>query len=83
MKDDKHIYDDDAILKATETKQIYGKLESFGEAAEYHGIGINWGKIAILTRALTMEVREIRKILPEKYMGDTVRKRSYITSEKN
>ena len=51
VKYDKHIYAGDVILKATETKQIYGKLESFGHAGEYNGIGINWGKIARLTRA--------------------------------
>ena len=52
-----NIYADDAILKATETNQIYGKLESFGRAGDYRGIGINWGKIEILTRALDREIR--------------------------
>ena len=69
IKDDKHAYADDVILKATETKQIYGKLESFGKAGKYHGIGINWGKIAILTKALGRGIREIKKIMPGKYRG--------------
>ena len=61
IKDDKHIYADDVILKATETKRIYGELESFEKAGEYHGVGINWGKIEILTRAMDREIRELRK----------------------
>ena len=69
VEEDKHAYADDVILKATETKQIYGKLESFGKAGKYHGIGINWGKIAILTKALGRGIREIKKIMPGKYRG--------------
>ena len=59
------IYADVVVLKATETKQLYGKLESFGQTGRYHEIGINWNKIAILTRALNREVWEIRKIPPQ------------------
>ena len=43
IEDGKNIYADDVIPKATETKQIYGKLESFGQAGNYRDIGINWG----------------------------------------
>ena len=50
-----NIYADDVILKETETKQLYGELSSFGQAGEYHEIGINWGEIAILTGALSRE----------------------------
>ena len=64
-----NIYADDVILKETETKQIYGKLESFGRAMNYHGVGINQDKIAILARAVGREIREIKKILPKRYRG--------------
>ena len=57
IEDDKRIYDDDLILKATEPKQIYGVLESFARAGNYRGIGLDWGRIAILTRALGREIR--------------------------
>ena len=69
IKDDKRAYADDLILNATETKQIYGKLESFAKAGNYHEIGINWGKIAILTKALDREIRELKKIMPGRYRG--------------
>jgi len=69
IEDDKRIYADHVILYAKETKQIYGKLASFGLAGNYHGIGINWDKISILTRALGRKIRQIKKILPGRYRG--------------
>ena len=43
-----------------------------GKAGKYHGIGINWCKIAILTKAMGREIRELKRIMPAKYRGDTV-----------
>ena len=40
-----------------------------GEARKYHEIGINLGKIEVLTRARSREIREISKTIPNKYRG--------------
>ena len=78
---EKHIYAD-VILTATHKNHLYGKLEAFGGKGGIVKLGPTGGKISIITRSLSREIREIKKTLPRRYRGVKFAKETKLLGQK-
>ena len=58
---------DDNTLKTRETEEIYPKLAAFGEETKDYRLPINWEKVKILIKKHDANIRELKKIAPQKY----------------